>query len=47
MAYSMMALLPLTQIIDSMTGLLEGDPVSPYQIEAKLRKHLILVGACG
>ena len=47
MAYSMMALRPLTQIIDSMTEFLEGDPVSPYEIEAKLRKHLVLVGATG
>ena len=47
LAYSMMALLPLTQIIDSMNELLEGDPVSPYEIEAKLRKRLILVGASG
>jgi mandelate racemase len=30
-----------------MTELLEGDPVSPYEIEAKLRKRLILVGATG
>ena len=47
MAYSMMALRPLAQIIDSMTELLEGDPVSPYDIEAKLRKRLVLVGATG
>ena len=47
MAYSMMALRPLAQIIDSMTELLEGDPVSPYEIEAKLRKRLVLGGATG
>jgi mandelate racemase len=47
MAYSTMALRPLIQLIENMTELIEGDPVSPYEIEAKLRKRLVLVGATG
>ena len=47
MAYSMTALRPLSQILNSMTELLKGDPVSPYEIEAKLRKRLLLEGAAG
>ena len=45
MAYSMMALRPLHQIIDSMTELLlQRDPVSPYEIEAKTAKASRIVG---
>src|SRR5689334_13169050 len=47
LAYSTMALRPLGDFINGMTELFQGDPVSPYEIEVKLRKRLLLVGATG
>lgn len=46
-AYSMVTLRPLAGIINGLTELLVGDPISPFEIEAKLRKRLMLVGATG
>lgn len=46
-AYTPLALRPLAELIEGMTSILKGDPVSPYEIEAKLRKRLILIGSVG
>jgi mandelate racemase len=46
-AYSNVTLGPLAGIVNGMTEWLAGDPVSPYEIEAKLRKRLLLVGTTG
>lgn len=46
-AYTPLALKPLAELIEGLTSILKGDPVAPYEIEAKLRKRLILVGAVG
>lgn len=47
LAYSMVTLRPLADIINGLTELLKGDLISPYEIEAKLRQRLMLVGASG
>lgn len=47
MAYSTLALQPLADLITGFSDLLKGDPIAPFEIEAKLRKRLMLVGATG
>jgi len=46
-AYSMVALQPLAGMINGLTELLKGDPISPFEVEAKLRKRLLLLGSSG
>lgn len=47
LAYTSVTLRPLAGIISGLTELLKGDPISPYEIESKLRKRLMLVRATG
>lgn len=46
-AYSTLTLRPLADMISGMSELLKGDLVSPYEMEAKLRQRLMLMGTTG
>lgn len=46
-AQSAIALRPLAAMIGGMAGLIQGDPVAPFEIEMKLRKRTLLLGSGG
>ena len=45
--YATWSLKPIVQCLEAMSDMIKGDPVAPFEIEAKLRKRLLLLGSPG
>ena len=45
--YAAWSLKPIVQCLEAMSDMVKGDPLAPFEVEAKLRKRLLLLGTPG